>query len=141
MDPIMAMGLANSALNMGESAAGALHGSHPDNGTTRLASIWIMGPLLIWFAGREHMPEWGRSALIGAGILAIFWNAQVWNRDEVWEEGRRAGHAQAQGRMIGPVVDTQSQGRPPEQQAQSIPHPVGESRAADGTIPFRSPWS
>ena len=42
MDPMTTIGLANSVLNSGQSAMGGLTGSAPDNGVTRLASIWLL---------------------------------------------------------------------------------------------------
>ena len=103
MDVLMANGLAQGMGAASEAAAGmatglvrSMSGTSPENGSGKLISIWVLGPLMIWAAGREQMPEWTRSALVGAGILAIFWNSFEWNRAEYEEIGYRSGLAECQ---------------------------------------------
>lgn len=42
--------------------------------SVRLVDVFVLGPLMVWYAGASRGPEWARAALGVAGLLTIAYN-------------------------------------------------------------------
>lgn len=55
--------------------------SKPQN--VRLADVFVLGPLSIWFGVRaEEMPTWARVAMVAYGVGTIGYNAKNYLENE-----------------------------------------------------------
>lgn len=41
----------------------------------RLLDVLVLGPFMVWAAGRRELPEWARAGLAIGGALTIVYNA------------------------------------------------------------------
>lgn len=42
----------------------------------RLVDVFLLGPFMMWMAGRSSAPEWARATLAAAGALTILYNGR-----------------------------------------------------------------
>ena len=76
MNPLAMVGVINAA-NVVEEVVESNMFRSPAYQGVRMIDVFLLGPLMIWFANAsKSMPNWSRAALAVSGVATILFNAR-----------------------------------------------------------------